>query len=101
MPKRAPKRNDYQAARLRAGLTPGQALRLARELQEMSQADLALASHVSQPTISGIEKGRLTLGAERAEKLARVLRVHPAVLLFPNWEQGADAPARGRRSAAS
>ena len=31
------------------------------------------------------QKG-ITLGIERAEKLARALRVHPAVLLFPQWD---------------
>jgi transcriptional regulator with XRE-family HTH domain len=61
-------------------------VRIARELQEMTQADLATASGIAQPTISSIESGRATLGAERAEKLARALKVHPSVLLWPNWE---------------
>jgi transcriptional regulator with XRE-family HTH domain len=52
----------------------------------MSQADLAAASGLSQPTISGIEAGRITLGAERAEKLARALKVHPAVLIWSDWD---------------
>jgi transcriptional regulator with XRE-family HTH domain len=76
----------YVPARVRVVLTPGDAVRVARELQEMTQADLAKASGISQPTLSSLESGRATLGAERAEKLARVLRVHPAVLLWPNWE---------------
>ena len=52
----------------------------------MTQAELAEASGVAQATISSLESGRITLGAERAEKLARALKVHPAVLLWPNWE---------------
>jgi len=72
-------------SRVRVELSPGQAVRIARELQEMSQADLAAACGIPQPTISGIEGGRVKLGAERAEKLARALKVHPAVLLWPNW----------------
>lgn len=75
----------YIPARRRASLTPGAAVRIARELQEMSQADLAAASGVSQPTISGIEADRIALGAERAEKLARALKVHPAVLIWSGW----------------
>ena len=57
----------------------------ARELQDMSQAELAEASGVTQSNISVIEGGRTTLGAERAERIAQALRVHPAVLLWPNW----------------
>jgi len=85
----------YIAARVRVALTPGEAVRVARELQEMTQAELAEASGIPQPTLSSIEHGRATLGAERAEKLARALKVHPAVLLWPNW----DAAAQSKRAA--
>ena len=34
---------------------------------------------------SAIETDRVKLGAERAKTLARALKVHPAVLLFPGW----------------
>jgi transcriptional regulator with XRE-family HTH domain len=91
------RRPKYVPARVRVTLTPGDAVRVAREAQEMSQAELAAASGVPQPTISGIEHGRVTLGAERAEKLARALAVHPAVLLWPNW--GAETKVTKRRAA--
>ncbi|HSO36055.1 MAG TPA: helix-turn-helix transcriptional regulator [Labilithrix sp.] len=82
------KKTSYIAARSRVALSPGDSVRIARELQEMTQAELAAASGIPQGTISSLEKGRVTLGAERAEKLARALSVHPAVLLWPNWEAG-------------
>jgi transcriptional regulator with XRE-family HTH domain len=78
-------------ARIRVALTPGDSVRVARELQELSQAKLASLTGIAQPTLSGIEKGRITLGAERAERLARALRVHPAVLLWPQWDVRAKA----------
>jgi DNA-binding XRE family transcriptional regulator len=81
------KKRSVIPARPRVTLTPGASIRIARELQEMTQAELAQASGIPQGTISSLEKGRVTLGAERAEKLARALRVHPAVLLWPNWEE--------------
>jgi transcriptional regulator with XRE-family HTH domain len=81
----------YVAARVRVALTPGDAVRVARELQEMTQAQVASATGIAQPTLSSIESGRSTLGAERAEKLARALRVHPAVLLWPNWDVEGEA----------
>ncbi|MDP9149609.1 MAG: helix-turn-helix domain-containing protein [Myxococcota bacterium] len=61
----------------------------------MTQADLALASGIPQPALSSIENGRTTLGAERAEKLARALNVHPAVLLWPNWDVEAESRRAG------
>lgn len=83
------KPTKYIPARTRVALAPCDSVRIARELQEMTQADLAAASGIPQPTISSIESGRVTLGAERAEKLARALKVHPAVLLWPNWDEAA------------
>jgi transcriptional regulator with XRE-family HTH domain len=88
-------KRKYVPARTRVTLTPGDAVRVARELQEMTQAELAEASGIRQPTLSSIENGRSTLGAERAEMLARALKIHPAVLLWPNW----DVEAESRRAA--
>jgi len=76
----------FRPAKSYIKLTTGDAVRIARELQEMTQVELARASGLSQPTISGIEKNRVTLGADRARALAKALRVHPGVLLFPDWK---------------
>ena len=89
------RKSDFRQARRRVTLTPGDAVRVAREIQNMSQAELARVAGMSQPTISGIETGRVTLGADRAEKLARGLCVHPGVLLFPQW----DAAEESKRAA--
>jgi transcriptional regulator with XRE-family HTH domain len=91
---RAPK---YVPARTRVRLAPGDSVRVAREMQEMTQAELAKASGLAQPTVSAIESGRIALGVERAERLARALKVHPAVLLWPNWEIDGESP-RARAS---
>jgi transcriptional regulator with XRE-family HTH domain len=55
-------------------------------LQELSQNQLAEAAGISQATISAIENGAVRLGVERAKVLARALRCHPGVLVFPGWE---------------
>ena len=73
--------------RARLKLSPGDSVRIVREMQEMSQSQLAKATGLSQPVISGIEKGRVALGVERAEKIARALKVHPAVLIWANWDE--------------
>lgn len=92
----ATKEKTYVPARTRVKLTPGAAVRVARELQEMTQETLADASGLAQGTISSIESGRVTLGAERAERLARALKVHPAVLLWPNWDESGESEAGAR-----
>jgi transcriptional regulator with XRE-family HTH domain len=63
--------------------TSGDSVRVMRELQEMTQAELARASGLEQGTISAIENNRIALGRARAERLAKALKVHPAVLLWP------------------
>jgi transcriptional regulator with XRE-family HTH domain len=86
----------YVPARVRVRLTVGQQVRNVRELQEMTQADLAESSRVPQPTISSIEADRISIGVDRAEKLARALKVHPAVLLWPNgWDTSVEAKRAG------
>ncbi len=59
----------------------------------MSQNDLSRVSGVPQPTISAIERDRINLGVERAKQLARALRCHPAVLVFPGWDVDYDSVA--------
>jgi transcriptional regulator with XRE-family HTH domain len=77
---------DYKPAVRRAEVSIGETVRIVRELQEMSQNELARASGIPQSTISAIENGRINLGVERAKMLARALRCHPAVLVFPGWD---------------
>ena len=80
-------KEKFHPARRYAGLTTGDTVRVTRELQELSQSELARRAGVSQPVLSAIENGRVSLGLERAKKLARALKVHPSVLLFPDWER--------------
>ena len=70
----------------RAAVTVGESVRTIRELQKLSQNELARRTGIPQPTISAIENGRIRLGVERAKMLARALTCHPAVLVFPGWE---------------
>jgi len=78
--------SSYRKAKRRVDVSPGESVRILRELQGMSQNDLAEASGIPQSTISAIERERINLGVERAKQLARALRCHPAVLVFPGWD---------------
>ena len=79
----------FVRAKSRATLSTGDILRILREKNEFSQGQLAKLSGLAQATISSLESNRISLGVERAKALAKVLHVHPAVLLFPDWESEA------------
>lgn len=76
----------YQKAKQRVSVSVGESVRILRELQEMSQNELSTLTGIPQSTISAIERDRVNLGVERAKVLARGLRCHPAVLVFPGWD---------------
>lgn len=78
-------------ARKRVDVTPGESVRIVRELQGLSQTELAALCGIPQATISSIENGRVNLGVDRARRLAVALQVHPAVLAFPGWQVGSAA----------
>lgn len=78
-------------ARQRIDVSVGESVRILRELQELSQNDLAGLCGIPQSTISAIENDRVKLGVERAKLLARALGCHPAVLVFPGWQTEAAA----------
>ncbi|MDX1733794.1 MAG: helix-turn-helix transcriptional regulator [Halioglobus sp.] len=77
---------DYRKAKKSLELSVGDSVRVVRELQELSQNELAELTGIPQSTISAIENNRVNLGIERAKVLARALKCHPAVLVFPGWE---------------
>lgn len=77
---------NFTQAKKRVDVTPGESVRIIRELQGLTQTQLSDVCGIPQTTISGIETGRVNLGVERAKTLATALRVHPAVLVFPGWQ---------------
>ena len=83
----------YQRAKKRVSVSIGESVRIVRELQEMSQNELAALTGIPQSTISAIERDRVNLGVERAKVLARALKCHPAVLAFPGWDVSQESAA--------
>ena len=77
---------DYRKAKKLVDVSVGESVRILRELQEMSQNELSELTGIPQSTISAIENDRVNLGVERAKILARALKCHPAVLVFPGWD---------------
>ncbi|MFK5950978.1 MAG: helix-turn-helix transcriptional regulator [Methylococcales bacterium] len=76
----------YQESSIREKVSIGESVRIIRELQELSQNELSSITGIPQSTLSAIEHDKINLGVERAKVLARALRCHPAVLVFPGWD---------------
>jgi len=78
-------RKEYRKAQRHVEVSVGESARIMRELQELSQNQLSKRTGIPQSTLSAIENDRVNLGVERAKVLARALKCHPSVLVFPGW----------------
>jgi len=79
-------RQHFRKVKKSIEVSIGESVRIMRELQELSQNELSALTGIPQSTISAIEHDRINLGVERAKVLARALKCHPAVLVFPGWD---------------
>ena len=77
---------DYKEAKKLIDVSIGESVKIIRELQELSQNELSSLTGIPQSTLSAIEHDKVKLGVERAKVLARALKCHPAVLVFPGWD---------------
>ena len=84
---------DFKLAKRHIDVSPGESVRILRELQGLSQNELAGLCGIPQSTISAIENDRVRLGVERSKVLARSLKCHPAVLVFPGWDVAVESAA--------
>ena len=85
--------SQFRPAKKRVDVSVGESVRIIRELQGLSQTQLAERTGIPQATLSAIENDRVRLGVERAKVLAKALRCHPAVLVFPGWESQLESAA--------
>lgn len=86
MSKKSINKKDFVRAKNHRQVLPHEMLRTLRELQGLSQNDLADLAGMSQSNISALETGTRNIGRERAITLARVLKVHPSVILFSDFD---------------
>jgi transcriptional regulator with XRE-family HTH domain len=57
-----------------------------RELKGWTQADLAERCGISSTNISLLENDKVEIGKRRVEQLAKAFDVHPAIIMFPEYE---------------
>jgi len=85
--------SEYRRAKTTIEVSPGESVRILRQLQDLSQNELADLTGIPQSTISAIENDHVRLGVERAKVLARALSCHPAVIVFPGWDVTVESAA--------
>ena len=85
--------SQFRPAKKRIKVSVGESVRIIRELQGLSQNQLAQRTRIAPATLSAIENDRVRLGVERAKVIARALKCHPAVLVFPGWEDHLESAA--------
>lgn len=78
--------DEYQLAKKTCDVLVGESVKIIRKLQGLTQNELAALTGIPQSTLSAIEHDQINLGIERAKILAKALKCHPAVLVFPGWD---------------
>jgi transcriptional regulator with XRE-family HTH domain len=77
---------DFVTARAHARLTTGEVIRMLRELKGWTQEELARRSGIKATNISLLENERVEIGKKRVAQLAKAFNVHPAIIMFPEYE---------------
>ncbi len=78
---------DFIAAERHTRLTTGEALRMLRELKGWTQKELSKRSGIQVSNISLLENNKIEIGKKRVLGLAKALGVHPAIIMFPEYEE--------------
>lgn len=80
------KKSDFVPARPHIGLSTGEVIRMLRELKGWTQNTLAEHSGISPTNLSLLENDRVDIGKRRVLQLAAAFGVHPATIMFPDFE---------------
>ncbi|KUG22254.1 hypothetical protein ASZ90_007986 [hydrocarbon metagenome] len=80
------KKNEFIPAKPHARLTTGEVIRMLRELKGWTQNELANRCGISSTNISLLENDKVDIGKKRVEQMAKAFDVHPAIIMFPEYE---------------
>lgn len=83
---RTHRKDEFVTAKTHAKLTTGEVIRMLRELKGWTQAELARHSGISVTNISLLENKKVEIGKKRVEQLAKAFDIHPAIIMFPEYE---------------
>ncbi len=82
-------RTQFVAANAHTQLTTGEVIKMLRELKGWTQEKLAKVSGITATNLSLLENDKIDIGKKRVEQLAKAFKVHPAVIMFPEYESKA------------
>ena len=80
------RRADFIPATPYVKLSSGDVIRMLRELKGWTQRELGERSGVTETNLSLLENNKIEIGKRRAEQLAKAFSVHPAIIMFPEYE---------------
>ena len=80
------KGNEFVPAKPHAKLTTGEVIRMLRDLKGWTQVELAKHSGINAANLSLLENDRVVIGKKRTEQLAKAFGIHPAIIMFPEYE---------------
>ncbi len=80
------KPDDFLPARSQATLSTGEVIRMLRDLKGWTQKELAKRSGINETNLSLLENEKIEIGKRRAKQLAEAFSVHPALIMFPDYE---------------
>ncbi len=83
---RSQRNNEFVPARPHATLTTGEVIRMLRHLKGWTQAELAQRFGISTSNISLLENEKVDIDKKRAEQIAKAFNVHPAIIMFSEYE---------------
>ena len=87
------RRKEFVPAHRHVTLSTGEVIRMLRELKGWTQKELARRSGIGATNLSLLESNKVDIGKRRAIQLAEAFGVHPAVIMFPEYESEAISTA--------
>ncbi len=79
-------KDTFSPAKKHAALSTGEVIRMLRDLKGWTQEELARRSGLNAKNISLLENDRVDIGKRRTQQLAKAFKVHPAIIMFPEYE---------------
>jgi transcriptional regulator with XRE-family HTH domain len=80
------RKRKFIPAKPHAKLTTGEVIRMLRDLKGWTQNELANRCGISATNISLLENDKVEIGKKRVEQIAKAFDVHPAIIMFPEYE---------------
>ena len=77
---------QFVSAKPHAKVTSGEVIQMLRELKGWTQDQLADRSGIAATNISLLENDNVDIGKKRTEQLAKAFGIHPAIIMFPEYE---------------